>query len=99
MELFLVRSDTPKKSYIEQMVREFSIDGIVFHDSRTCPNNSNCRYGMPERLRDQLNIPVITIEGDQIDLRCYSSEQTRTSLEGFVEQLEERGRTAESVGS
>ncbi len=98
LELFIVRSDTPKESYVEQMVREFSVDGIVFHDSRTCPNNSNCRYGMPERLRDQLDIPVITIEGDQIDLRCYSSEQTRTSLEGFIEQLEERGRTAESVG-
>ncbi|MFC1628057.1 2-hydroxyacyl-CoA dehydratase subunit D [Gemmatimonadota bacterium] len=90
LELFIVRSDSPKENYIEQMVREFSVDGIVFHDSRTCPNNSNCRYGMPERLREQLDIPVITIEGDQIDLRCYSSEQTKTSLEGFIEQLEDR---------
>jgi len=98
LELFIVRSDTPKESYIERMVREFSVDGIVFHDSRTCPSNSNCRYGMPERLREQLDIPVITIEGDQIDLRCYSSEQTKTSLEGFIEQLEDRGRPGEGAG-
>jgi benzoyl-CoA reductase/2-hydroxyglutaryl-CoA dehydratase subunit BcrC/BadD/HgdB len=99
LELFIVRSESPKESYIERMVREFSIDGIVFHDSRTCPANSNCRYGMPERLRDRLEVPVITIEGDQVDLRCYSSEQARTSLEGFIEQLEERDRTAEGTGA
>ncbi len=94
LELFIVRSEAPKESYIERVIQEFSVDGIVFHDSRTCATNSNCRYGMPERLRERLDIPVITIEGDQIDLRCYSSEQTRTSLEGFIEQLEDRSHAS-----
>ena len=97
LELFIVRSEAPKESYIERIVREFSVDGIVFHDSRTCATNSNCRYGMPERLRERLDIPVVTIEGDQIDLRCYSSEQTRTSLEGFIEQLEDRGHASKGA--
>ncbi len=28
----------------------YQFDGIIFHDAKTCPNNSNNRYGMPERL-------------------------------------------------
>ncbi|MBC8419098.1 MAG: hypothetical protein H8E10_10935 [Desulfobacterales bacterium] len=28
----------------------FKFDGIIFHDAKTCPNNSYSRYGMPERL-------------------------------------------------
>ena len=30
----------------------FKFDGIVFHDAKTCPNNSNNRYGMPQRLAE-----------------------------------------------
>ena len=35
----------------------YDVDGIVFHDCRTCPNNSNTRYGMPRRLSERLGIP------------------------------------------
>jgi hypothetical protein len=30
------------------------------------------------------------ISGDLNDLRCISDEQTRTNVEAFIEQLEER---------
>ena len=90
LELFIARAEGPKERAIEQIVDRFGIDGIVFHDSRTCPNNSNTRYGMPRRLRERAGIPSVTIEGDHNDLRCYSSEQSRTSIEGFLEQLAER---------
>ncbi len=90
LELFIARCDGPKERYIERMVRDFGADGVVFHDSRTCPNNSNARYGMPLRLQERLGVSVLTVEGDQNDLRCYSAEQSRTSIEGFVEQLAEQ---------
>jgi benzoyl-CoA reductase/2-hydroxyglutaryl-CoA dehydratase subunit BcrC/BadD/HgdB len=70
------------------MVREFAVDGVLFHDSRTCPNNSNARFGMPQRLREAAAVPVLTLDGDLNDLRCFSDEQARTNIEGFVEQLE-----------
>jgi benzoyl-CoA reductase/2-hydroxyglutaryl-CoA dehydratase subunit BcrC/BadD/HgdB len=89
LELFIARSDGPKEEYIGRMVRDFHADGLVFHDSRTCPHNSNTRFGMPRRLWQRWAIPSVTIEGDHNDLRCYSAEQSRTSLEGFVEQLAE----------
>ncbi|MBW2533446.1 MAG: 2-hydroxyacyl-CoA dehydratase, partial [Deltaproteobacteria bacterium] len=87
-ELFIVRSDAAKERYIEQMVKLFSLDGIVFHDAKTCPNNSNCRYGMPGRLSGKLGVPSVTINGDLNDLRLYSEEQAVTQIEAFIEQLE-----------
>jgi len=90
-ELFIVRSDEVKERYIKEMVDFFKVDGIVFHNARTCPNNSNGNYGMPQRLRAETGIPCLTIDGDLNDLRCLSDEQTNTNIEAFIEQLEERG--------
>nr|CAI78844.1 2-hydroxyglutaryl-coa dehydratase, subunit alpha [uncultured bacterium] len=86
-ELFIVRSDPYKEKYLQEMVGTFGVDGIVFHDSKTCPSNTNCRYAMPQRLQERLGVPSITIAGDLNDLRCYSDEQARTQIEAFVEQL------------
>lgn len=88
-ELFIVRSDEVKEKYIVDMAKFFNIDGFIFHDAKTCPNNSNNRYGMPERLREKLGVPFVTLDGDLNDLRCYSEEQARTKIEAFVEQLSE----------
>ncbi|MGB2845068.1 MAG: 2-hydroxyacyl-CoA dehydratase family protein [Candidatus Aminicenantaceae bacterium] len=87
-EIFIVRDENFKEKYIEEMVRKYKLDGILFHDAKTCPNNSNNRYGMPERLEKKLNIPSLTINGDLNDLRCYSEEQAKTNIEAFIEQLE-----------
>jgi benzoyl-CoA reductase/2-hydroxyglutaryl-CoA dehydratase subunit BcrC/BadD/HgdB len=89
-ELFIVRSDEAKEKYIREMLELFRIDGIIYHDAKTCPNNSNCRYGMPQRLEKKSGIPSLTIHGDLNDLRLLSDEQTKTNVEAFIEQLEER---------
>jgi benzoyl-CoA reductase/2-hydroxyglutaryl-CoA dehydratase subunit BcrC/BadD/HgdB len=89
-ELFIVRDEAYKEVYIQNCHRLFRFDGILFHDAKTCPNNSNNRYGMPERISQKLGIPQLTIHGDLNDLRCYSEEQAKTNIEAFIEQLEER---------
>jgi benzoyl-CoA reductase/2-hydroxyglutaryl-CoA dehydratase subunit BcrC/BadD/HgdB len=88
-ELFIVKSDEAKEKYMKKMIDIYKIDGIVFHDAKTCPNNSNNRYGMPERLTKETGVPSITINGDLNDLRLISDEQTKTNIEAFIEQLEE----------
>ena len=85
--IFICRSDDFKEQYIKSMVEKYQIDGILFHDAKTCPNNSNCRYEMPQRLQQQLGIPYLIVNGDLNDLRLYSEEQTRTNIEAFAEQL------------
>jgi benzoyl-CoA reductase/2-hydroxyglutaryl-CoA dehydratase subunit BcrC/BadD/HgdB len=89
LELFIVRSDEFKEKYIAGMLEKFRIDGIIYHDAKTCPCNSNNRYGMPRRVEAKTGIPSLVISGDLNDLRCVSDEQTKTNVEAFIEQLEE----------
>jgi benzoyl-CoA reductase/2-hydroxyglutaryl-CoA dehydratase subunit BcrC/BadD/HgdB len=87
--IFICRSDDQKERYIQQMIAKYRINGIIYHDSKTCPNNSNSRYEMPQRVRQAVDIPYLIINGDLNDLRLFSEEQTRTNIEAFAEQLTE----------
>ncbi|MCP4572760.1 MAG: 2-hydroxyacyl-CoA dehydratase [bacterium] len=89
-ELFIVRSEDFKERYLADMFASYDIDGIIYHDAKTCPNNSNCRYGMPQRLTRTTDVPYVTINGDLNDLRLYSEEQARTQFEALIEQLHEQ---------
>jgi benzoyl-CoA reductase/2-hydroxyglutaryl-CoA dehydratase subunit BcrC/BadD/HgdB len=86
--LFIVRDEAYKEAYLTRMVQDYGVRGLIFHDAKTCPNNSNNRYGLPRRLREKIGIPHIVIHGDLNDLRLYSEEQTNTQFEAFIEQLE-----------
>ncbi len=88
--LFICRSEDRKEQYMEEMAAKYKVDGILYHDAKTCPNNSNNRYQMPQRLEAKLGLPHLVINGDLNDMRLYSEEQTRTNIEAFVEQLAER---------
>lgn len=87
LDLFIVRSEEAKERYLERMIAQYDVDGMIFHDCRTCATNSNTRYGMPRRLTERLGLPTLVLDGDVNDLRCYSDDQSRTNIEGFVEQL------------
>lgn len=87
-EIFINRSEGAKMRILKEMVDEFRIDGILFHDAKTCFNNSNSRFGLPLRFYKEFGIPVLVIEGDLCDLRFYSEGQSTTKMETFIEQLE-----------
>lgn len=87
LDLFIVRSDAAKEAVMARLLEDFGADGVVYHDAKTCPNNSNTRYGLPQRLKERTGIPYVIFYGDLNDLRCFSDEQTKTNLEAFVEQL------------
>lgn len=91
-EIFINRSEATKERLLAQMMERFEVDGVVFHDSKTCPHNSNSRFGLPQRLTAATGVPALVMNGDLCDLRCFSEEQTTTSLEAFAEQLLERPR-------
>jgi benzoyl-CoA reductase/2-hydroxyglutaryl-CoA dehydratase subunit BcrC/BadD/HgdB len=88
-EIFINRSETVKMQMLAAWFEEYQIDGIVFHDSKTCFNNSNAKFGMPQRLKVMTGVPSLVIEGDLCDLRFFSEGQSVTKIETFLEQLEE----------
>lgn len=89
LECFNVRSEDSKERYIEEWIRFCKVSGIIFHDAKTCPYNTNSRFAMPNRLSEKLGIPVLILDGDLNDLRCFSEEQSKTNIEAFIEQLGE----------
>ncbi len=86
-EIFINRSEKAKTEILKKLVSDFRINGVIFHDAKTCFNNSNARFGMPMRLKQELAIDTLVIEGDLCDLRFFSEGQTQTKIETFIEQL------------
>ena len=86
-KLFIVRSDSVKENILEQLLQEFSVHGIIYHESKTCSRNSNNRFGLQNRLFDRTGIPYLEINGDLNDPRCYSEEQSIIAIETFIHQL------------
>ena len=85
--IFINRSESAKQKVIERLIKEYQIDGIIFHDSKTCFNNSNSRFGMPQRLKENTGVETLIIDGDLCDLRFFSETQTTTKIETFIEQM------------
>jgi benzoyl-CoA reductase/2-hydroxyglutaryl-CoA dehydratase subunit BcrC/BadD/HgdB len=86
-ELFINREDNYKQEYLKKMIKDYKIDGIIYHDCKTCPNNSNNRYRLPQRLQEETKLPFVVINGDVNDLRLFSEEQSHNVIEAFIEQI------------
>jgi benzoyl-CoA reductase/2-hydroxyglutaryl-CoA dehydratase subunit BcrC/BadD/HgdB len=85
--IFINRSENAKIDILQQLLGDYKCDGIIYHDSKTCFNNTNSRFGLPGRLLKTTGLPALTIDGDLNDLRFFSEGQVRTKIETFVEQL------------
>lgn len=88
--IFINRSEKAKMEMLKNWINEFKIDGVIFHDSKTCFNNSNARFGMPQRLKEETGIQTLIVEGDLNDLRFFSEGQTTSKIETFIEQIENK---------
>jgi benzoyl-CoA reductase/2-hydroxyglutaryl-CoA dehydratase subunit BcrC/BadD/HgdB len=85
--IFIARSQSHKLNYLQEMCRNFSIDAMLFHDAKTCPANTNSRYGIPGKLGAQAGIPALTFYGDLVDVRHFSEAEFTLRFEAFLEQL------------
>jgi benzoyl-CoA reductase/2-hydroxyglutaryl-CoA dehydratase subunit BcrC/BadD/HgdB len=86
-EIFINRAETEKQDYLKAMAEAFNVDGFIYHNAKTCPNNSNTSYGLPKRLKDQIGKPYLVIDADLNDLSYYAEAQVTNRIEAFIEQL------------
>jgi len=86
-DIFITRSQEFKFRYLKEVTERFSIEAVLFHDSKTCPYNTNSRFGLPGRLKKETGLPVFVFYGDLVDIRHFSEEEFTMRLEAFVEQL------------
>jgi benzoyl-CoA reductase/2-hydroxyglutaryl-CoA dehydratase subunit BcrC/BadD/HgdB len=83
----------PLNPFIEETLRdaqEFKADGAIFFGNIGC--NQGCATSRPLRdaLQQQLNIPTLIIDVDNIDPTFSPTEEVKEKLEGFFELLKER---------
>ncbi|NQU87472.1 MAG: 2-hydroxyacyl-CoA dehydratase [Mariniphaga sp.] len=86
-EIFINRSEKAKEKILAGLIKDFRIDGVIFHEAKTCFNNSNASFGMPARLKEKTGVETLIIEGDLCDLRFFSEEQSIIKIETLIEQI------------
>ena len=74
---------------MEQLIKEYGVDGLVIHSARSCKPYSIGQYDLRSLLMERLGVPSVIIEADITDSRVYSEEQTRTRVEAFFEDSPE----------
>ena len=79
---------TNRLELMEQLIKEYRVDGLVIHSARSCKPYSVGQYDLARLLMDRLAIPSVVIEADITDSRVYFEEQTRTRIEAFFEAME-----------
>lgn len=74
----------------EQLCKDGKVDGGIVHINRSCKMWSGIAPEMGRRISRDLDIPIVTFDGDQSDPRNFSEEQYKTRIEGLVEIMDNR---------
>jgi benzoyl-CoA reductase/2-hydroxyglutaryl-CoA dehydratase subunit BcrC/BadD/HgdB len=91
--IFHNRSDAFKEDYLIDKFEEYGVDGVIYHEGRTTPSESNVRYGLEMRLRRRTGLQALVLEGDTHDQRLFSLNQIMQKLRDFIEMQSLSGGT------
>ncbi len=75
---------------IVQLVKDFSLDGIIYHSNRSCKLMDFRQYEVQRRVQEKTGIPSVIFDGDQTDPRAFSLAQYETRIQALVEMMEQR---------
>ena len=70
-----------------QMVRDFGVEGVVFHSNRSCKPYSLGQYDLRRIVERETGVPGLVIEADMCDTRAFAESQLNTRIQAFMESL------------
>ena len=79
--------------------REYDVDGIVFHSTRTCRAFTGPQRLLARSALNTLGIPAIFFEGDVADASFYKEEILEFRLVAMLEQIDVRRQRGEYTGA
>ena len=85
---------------IVNIVKDFQLDGIIYHSNRSCKLMDFRQFEVQRRVEAITGVPSVIFDGDQTDPRAFSLAQFETRIQALVEMMEARKvqkRTAEEV--
>ena len=80
--------------------REYDVDGIVFHSTRTCRAFTGPQRLLAKSAQGKLGIPAIFFEGDVADASFYKEEILESRLVAMLEAIDvRRARGSQLAGA
>ncbi|MFC1825002.1 2-hydroxyacyl-CoA dehydratase subunit D [Thermodesulfobacteriota bacterium] len=79
--------------FVREAAEDYSIDGIVFYQSRTCRIWDNGQQTILNEMERTLGTPGIIVEGDMIDPVFHSEAQIETRLQALFEMIDARRKS------
>jgi benzoyl-CoA reductase/2-hydroxyglutaryl-CoA dehydratase subunit BcrC/BadD/HgdB len=75
-----------------QDCRDYAIDGVVFHSTRTCRAFTGPQQILAQTAQRELGIQTMFFEGDVADAAFYKDEILQSRLEAMLEAIDVRRR-------
>lgn len=74
----------PPAQMVAQIVRDYKLDGVLLHTTKSCRIISFGQQHTRNELR-KLGVPVMVLESDMTDPRAWSDAAVRSQIDGFLE--------------
>ena len=94
LELGLLTSVTGRIKDIVNLFKDWNLDGILWFNHAPCKVIGTDSLMIKKALKQELQVPIIVVEGDIYDSRFYNRQQMRTRIESFAEMLRTHKRVA-----
>lgn len=75
---------------ISNFIKEYELDGFVLHSNKACKRYSMGMLSYKRAITEKTGVPGVIIDGDMVDSRNFSEEQTWTRIESLIEMIEAR---------
>ncbi|MBK5252036.1 MAG: 2-hydroxyacyl-CoA dehydratase [Peptostreptococcaceae bacterium] len=73
---------------VARLVKEFDLDGILYHSNRSCKLMDFRQYEVQRRVEAMTGIPSVVFDGDQTDPRVFTLSQYETRVQALIEMME-----------
>jgi benzoyl-CoA reductase/2-hydroxyglutaryl-CoA dehydratase subunit BcrC/BadD/HgdB len=86
--VYINQSLQVRAGLMADLVRRYSVDGMVFHSNRSCKPYSLGQYELLSGVSERTGVPGLILEADMCDTRLYAEEPTKNRIQAFLDQLE-----------
>ena len=80
-------SGYPDVELVRDAVKDYHIDGMVMHATRSCRAMTIGQIFLRDRIQEYAMIPTLFLISDIVDLRDYSEAQWRMQIDAFMETI------------
>jgi len=78
---------SPNTEFLLEYIRDYQIDGMVMHATKSCRATTIGQLYQKSLIQESIDIPFLQLQSDIIDVRDFSEEQWRSSIDAFLETV------------